>query len=281
MEQPKKIDLHAHSSASDGTLSPSELIKEAERANLAAIALTDHDTVDGIAEAKTAAESSKTELISGVELSTDHEGTEVHMVGLFLDETNPKLLEHLARFRDNRDNRNLKMYAKLREEGFDITEEALREMFPDAVLTRAHVARYLLDKGYIQTIAEAFDTYIGDGCRCHIPREKISPKEAIALIHEANGKAVLAHPILYHLTDAKLNELVSLCALSGLDGIEAYYSTYQPADERYIKQLAAKYHLCLSGGSDFHGSNKPHIRLGSGMGNLYVPSDLLEPLRNA
>ena len=275
----KKIDLHVHSTASDGTLTPAQLVEEAKSAGLAAFALTDHDTVDGIAEAKNAAQNSNIELVPGVELSTDFEGTEVHMVGLYLDETNQRLLQHLEHFRDNRDNRNLKMYQKLREEGFDITEKALREMFPDAVLTRAHVARFLLDKGYIKSIAEAFDTYIGDGCRCHIPREKISPQEAIELIHSAGGKAVLAHPILYHLIDAKLKELLDICTECGLDGIEAYYSTYQPDDERYIKKLAAQYHLNLSGGSDFHGSNKPHIKLGSGMGNLFVPYELLEHFR--
>lgn len=275
----KKIDLHVHSTASDGTLTPTELIAEAEKSNLAAIALTDHDTVDGIAEAKAAAGHSTVELIPGVELSTEYKDQEVHMVGLFLDENNPKLLSHLSRFRENRDGRNLKMYDLLRKEGFDITEQALREMFPDAVLTRAHVARYLLEKGYIKTIAEAFETYIGDGCRCNVPREKVSPQEAIALIHEAGGVAVLAHPVLYHMGDERLRELILDCKACGLEGIEAIYSTYHADDERYIRRLAKEYGLNISGGTDFHGSNKPHIRLGSGTGHLVVPYDLLEGLR--
>lgn len=166
---PKRIDLHVHSTASDGTLTPAELAAEAQKAGLAAFALTDHDTVNGIAEAREAARTHSVELIPGVELSTEYKGKEVHMVGLFLDETNPTLLSHLADFRDNRDNRNVKMYQKLNEEGFDISEEALREMFPDAVLTRAHTARYLLEKGYIKSISEAFEKYIGDGCRCYVP----------------------------------------------------------------------------------------------------------------
>lgn len=276
----RKIDLHVHSTESDGTLTPTELVDEAIKANLSAFALTDHDTVNGIAEARKAAAATSIELVPGVELSTEYKEKEVHMVGLFLDETNPKLLEHLSRFRDNRDNRNQKMYQKLQEEGFDITEEALREMFPDAVLTRAHVARFLVEKGYITSISVAFEKYIGDGCRCYVEREKITPQEAIDLIHEAGGIAILAHPILYHMSDQRLRELISDCKEHGLEGIEALYSTYQPGDERYIRRLASEYDLKLSGGSDFHGSNKPAISLGSGMGHLYVPYELLEKLKS-
>ena len=274
-----RIDLHVHSTASDGTLTPAQLVEEAKKEGLLAFALTDHDTVDGIAEARDAAKKASVELIPGVELSTEYDGKEIHMVGLFLDETNEELLNHLTHFRDNRDNRNLKMYQLLRERGFDITEEALREMFPDAVLTRAHVARFLLDKGYIKSISEAFEKYIGDDCPCNVPREKISPQEAIALIHHAGGKAVLAHPVLYHMSDGQLRKLIADCADCGLEGIEALYSTYKPEDERYIRRLAAEFNLKLSGGSDFHGSNKPHIQLGSGTGKLSVPYSFLENLR--
>ncbi len=274
-----KIDLHVHSTASDGTYTPTELVYAAQNAGLSAFALTDHDTVDGIAEAKAAAQDAGIELIPGVELSCEYQEKEIHIVGLFLDEKNTQLLNHLAKFRENRGNRNQKMYQKLQEEGFDITEEALRQQFPDAVLTRAHVAKFLLEHGYIKSIAEAFEHYIGDGCRCYVPREKISPPDGVRLIHAAGGKAVLAHPILYHLSDACLRELIADCTACGLDGIEAYYSTYQPNDERYIKQLAKAYHLKLSGGSDFHGDNKPHIRLGFGTGKLCVPYTLLDDLR--
>lgn len=276
----RKIDLHVHSTESDGTLTPTELAAEAKKAGLAAFALTDHDTVNGVAEAAAAAKEFGIELIPGVELSTEYKEKEVHMVGLFLDTQNPILLKHLEHFRDSRDNRNEKMYQKLREEGFDITEASLREMFPDAVLTRAHVARYLLEKGYIRSISDAFEKYIGDGCRCYVPREKISPQEGIELIHTAGGKAILAHPILYHMSDARLRELITDCKEAGLEGIEAVYSTYQPGDERYIKRLAKEYDLKLSGGSDFHGSNKPLIQLGSGMGHLFVPYEFLSQLKD-
>lgn len=237
----RKIDLHVHSTASDGTLTPAELVAEAKKADLSAFALTDHDTVAGIAEAKKEANNYDIELIPGVELSTEYKEKEVHMVGLFLDETNPDLLSHLEKFRDNRDNRNQKMYIKLQEAGFPVTEEALRAMFPDAVLTRAHIARFLLEHGYIKTISEAFEKYIGDGCRCYVAREKITPQESIGLIHAAGGAAVLAHPILYHMSDARLRELISDCKSCGLDGIEAIYSTYQRGEEQYIRRLAKEY----------------------------------------
>lgn len=274
----RRIDLHVHSNASDGTFSPSELVNEAKNAGLAAFALTDHDTVSGIAKAKEAAKEAGIELIPGVELSTHYKEKEVHVVGLFIDETNPRLLEHLERFRDNRKNRNQRMYQKLREEGFEISKELLQDMFPDAVLTRAHVARFLMEKGYIKSIPEAFEKYIGEGCRCYVPREKISPENAIRLIHSAGGKAILAHPALYHMSDQEMRELLDNCTACGLDGIEAVYSTYQPDDERYIRKLATEYGLKISGGSDFHGSNKPHIRLGRGTGRLYVPYELLKKL---
>jgi len=276
----RKIDLHVHSAESDGTFAPRDLMLEAKKADLAAMALTDHDTVNGVAAAREAAKEVGIELISGVELSTEYKGKEVHMVGLFVDETNSALLEHLAAFRSKRDGRNEAMCALLRKEGFDITEDALREMFPDAaVLTRAHVANYLVNKGYIPSISVAFEKYIGDGCRCQVPRDMITPQEGIEMIHNAGGIAVLAHPVLYKMSDDRLRELFSDCKDAGLEGVEAIYSTYQPGDERYIRRLAEEYDLKISGGSDFHGTNKPHIKLGTGTGNMFVPYEVLENLR--
>lgn len=275
----RRIDLHVHSTESDGTLTPIELVQKAYEMGLSAFAITDHDTVNGIAPAKEVAKNLGIEFITGVELSTEYHETEVHIVGLLLDETSPIFLEHLTNFRSSRDERNEKMFLKLQEEGFDINTSRLKEMFPDAVLTRAHVARYLLEKGYINSISAAFDTYIGDNCRCYIPRKKISPQEAIAVIHAAGGLAIMAHPILYRLKDKDLRILISDCKASGLDGIEAVYSTYQPSQEHYIKSLAKNYNLAISGGSDYHGDNKPLIQLGLGMGHLFVPYSVLENLK--
>lgn len=275
----RKIDLHVHSTESDGTFTPSELVAEAVKVGISAFALTDHDTIDGISQAKKAAAGTDIELISGVELSTQYNGKEVHILGLMLDETNPALLEHLSRFRLSRDTRNEKMFEKLREEGFDITQESLRAMFPEGVLTRAHIARYLLENGYIKSMNIAFEKYIGDNCRCYIKRNKITPGEAISILHTAGGLAILAHPVLYHMSAVTLRRLIEDCREAGLDGIEAVYSTYQSGDEHQIKALAKEYGLAISGGSDFHGSNKPLIHLGTGMGHLFVPYYILDDLK--
>lgn len=275
------IDLHVHSDASDGTLTPAQLVAEAEKAGLSAFALTDHDTTGGIREAMTAAEKAGIELIPGVELSTEYEGIEIHVLGLYIDITDPSLQKHMADFRDSRDNRNVYMLEKLRAEGFDITLEALEKSFPDAVITRAHIARYLLDKGYIPDIKTAFSEYIGEGCRCYVDRPKVTPMDAVDYILAADGTPVLAHPVMYHMPRPQLKNMIAAMKRHGLAGLEAIYSENTPADEQDYKALARAEGLLISGGSDFHGANKPDIRLGSGRGRLYVPYSLLDAIRQA
>lgn len=275
------IDLHVHSSASDGTFTPTQLVAEAKKAGLSAFALTDHDTTDGIAEAVAAAEEAGIELIPGVELSTEYDGKEIHVVGLYIDITNESMQKHMAAFRDSRDNRNVYMLEKLRAEGFDITQEALEAMFPDAVITRAHVARYLLDKGYIPDIKTAFSEYIGEGCRCYVDRPKVTPTEAVDYILEAGGTPILAHPVMYHMPRAQLRQMIGEMKEHGLVGMEAVYSENTPSDEQDYKALAREEGLLISGGSDFHGTNKPDIKLGVGRGNLYVPYSFLEAIKQS
>jgi hypothetical protein len=275
------VDLHVHSSASDGTLAPGELAGAAKSAGLSAFALTDHDTTDGIAAASAAARTLGIELIPGVELSTEHEGKEIHVVGLFIDPENPALQEQMAKFRASRDNRNVIMLERLRAEGFDITQEALEAAFPDAVITRAHIARYLFDQKYIPDMKTAFRKYIGDGCKCYVPRPKVTPADATDQIRQAGGIAILAHPVMYHLPDGKLRELIHEMKAHGLTGMEAIYSENSTGDEQHYKQLAREEGLRISGGSDFHGSNKPDIRLGIGRGHLHIPYSVLEDLRQA
>ena len=273
------IDLHVHSNASDGTCTPTELMAEAARAGLSAFALTDHDTTDGITEAEAAAKAAGIELIPGVELSTEYEGTEIHVHGFYIDIQNKTLQKQMADFRAARDNRNVYMLEKLRAFGFDITQEALEAKFPDAVITRAHIARFLLDKGYIPDMKTAFAKYIGDGCPCYVGRPKITPMQAVDYILAAGGVPVLAHPVMYHMERTKLTRMITEMKAHGLAGIEAIYSENTPADEQIYKELARSEGLLISGGSDFHGTNKPDLSLGKGRGKLYIPYSLLDQIR--
>ena len=227
----RPVDLHVHSTASDGTLSPKELVDLAVEKGLAAFALTDHGTVGGVEEAvEYAAQapnppSQTVEIIPGIELSSEYQGSDIHVVGLYIDRNNETFQKHLKDFVDSRTQRNRKMCALLQKEGIPITYQELLSAYPDSVITRAHYMRYLLEKGYVKTRQEAFDRYIGDGAPCYIPREKITPAQAVELILTAGGAPVLAHPILYHMSDEGLDTLVKKLTEAGLMGIEAIYST--------------------------------------------------------
>ncbi len=282
------VDLHVHSNRSDGTLSVKELVDYAMTKGLNAFALTDHDTMDGVCEAMEYAQSLRDsgvqgvpEVIPGIELSTDLDGKDVHVVGLYVNQNVPAFSDYLKEFVDERERRNEKMCQKLAEHGVNITYGELKAAFPGAVITRAHYARLMLEKGYIKSKGEAFERYIGDRCPCFVDREKITPEKAVDLILKADGIPILAHPILYRLSDARLESLVKSLKEIGLIGIEAVYSTYSPYEERQIRSLAAKYDLRISGGSDFHGTNKDGIDLAVGMGKLYVDDSILAGLKEA
>lgn len=276
------IDLHVHSNCSDGTYTPAELVEYAQEKGLAAFALTDHDTVDGIPEALAAAKGTGLEVIPGIEFSTEFRGKDVHIIGLDIDTQDENFLRQLRRFQDSRDIRNEKMIANLREmEGVDISWEQMQEAFGDAVWTRMHFARYLLDKGYVKTKEEAFERYIGDTCPCYVPREQVTPIQAVHLIRSNGGIPVLAHPLTYHLPEEVLTELIADLKKAGLIGMEVIYSTHRGFDEDNMRRLARHSGLCISGGSDFHGSNKPTIDLGVGRGNLKISYEILKQMREA
>ena len=288
------VDLHVHSTRSDGTYTPAQLVDYAREKGLTAFALTDHDSVDGLEEAigyaarlrqhstqMIASDTPVPEVIPGIELSSEYQGKDVHIVGLFIDYHNAHFQEYLRGFVASRDARNHKMCALLQKAGMDISYEKLQETFPNSVITRAHYAKYMLEHGYIKSMAEAFDRYVGDHCPYYVPREKVTPAQAVALILEAGGIPILAHPILYHMSDVRLDALVSELKGTGLMGIEALYSTYHACDERQIRSLAKKYDLLISGGSDFHGDNKPGLDLGTGYGGLCVPEEVLVQIRRA
>lgn len=292
------VDLHVHSNKSDGSLTPTELVHLAVEKGLSAFALTDHDTTDGLAEAMEAVSDynrrladgtlppladGKTpvplEVIPGIEFSTEYEDKDIHIVGLYINYEAPFFKEHIQAFVDSRIVRNQKMCANLQAAGIDISYEKLLAAYPDAVITRSHYAHYLLEHGYVKSRTEAFDRYLGDHTKYFVPREKVTPAQAVELILKANGLPILAHPTLYHMSDTRLEQLVSQLADAGLIGIEAIYSTYSAAEERRMKALAAKYNLCISGGSDFHGANKPRLELATGYGKLLIPEEVLTNLR--
>jgi len=281
------IDLHTHSTRSDGTLSPSELVDYAVKKGLSALALTDHDSVDGLDEAINHAEALKAqginapEIIPGIEFSTEYMGKDIHILGLFIDYKSGEFVKYLKDFVDSRDNRNKKMCEMMVADGINMPYEDLLKECPDSVITRAHMARYMVEHGIVKDRSVAFDKYIGDHCKYFLSREKITPEMAIELILKANGIPILAHPILYHMSVKNLEELIIRLKAAGLMGIEAIYTTYSSSDEGLIRGFANKYHLLLSGGSDFHGANKPGIDLGTGYGKLYLDDEILENQKNA
>lgn len=277
----KLIDLHTHSTESDGTLSPEELIKHAKEQGLSAIALTDHDAISGIEKARPVADELGLEFVPGVELSTDYQGQEVHILGYYIDTEQPEFLKQLKEFVDTREQRNEKMAVLLQQERFDITMDALTAENPDSVITRAHFARYLVEHGFVKDRETVFAKYLGDGCKCYVPREKITPFEAIRLIQLGGGLAFFAHPVLCHMNHDRLRFFIKSLKEAGLNGLEAIYSMNAPGDERNMIKFAEEFNLLISGGSDFHGSNKPQIQLGAGKGNLRIPYEILERIKEA
>lgn len=276
----KTIDLHVHSNFSDGTCSPEELVELAVKKGLSAFALTDHDTVAGVASAQKACEQLQAPLqvIPGTELSTDYHGHDIHMVGLFIDCSNQELTDKTNLFVKRRANRNAEMVKKLQDAGIPITLEAMQEANPDTVITRAHFAKFLVTHHIVKTPNEAFNKYLGENTPYFVPRVRMQSLDAIPLILHAGGIPVLAHPMHYHLEKSFLRKMVLEFKEAGLVGIEVKYSNHLPADEYFVKNLAKEYNLLPSGGSDFHGTNKPAIDLGTGRGNLSVPYTYLEDL---
>ena len=272
------IDLHVHSTFSDGTNTPQELVSLANKIGLSAMALTDHDTCEGVPFARDAAKGTPLKVIPGIELSTEYHHTEVHIVGLNIDPDNRELLEATREFRHKREHRNELMIELLRQQGFSITMEELIADNPDAVITRANIARFLVDHGEIGSVNHAFERYLGDDCSCYVPREKIPPARACTLIQQAGGIPILAHPVLYHMKKAQLEQLIQELIPYGLKGMEVYYSTYDRGQTKDMKNLADEYNLVATGGSDYHGDNKPYSHLGTGKNNLNIPDSILSKL---
>lgn len=277
----RAVDLHTHTICSDGSKTPKELIDYAIEKGLSAIAITDHDTVAGLDEAIDYAKDKDITVIPGIELSTEYNGRDIHIVGLNIDYKDTEFTSYLVEFVKERDNRNVKMCKLLTEYGIPMDYEQLKAHYPGSVITRAHYARYMFEMGYTTYLKEAFDRYVGDQCPCFVPREKITPAEGVALIKKARGIPVLAHPMLYHMNWANIQKLTDTLLPEGLMAIEAIYTTNTNSDERETREFAIQNGLLISGGSDYHGAAKPKTDLGVGFGKLFVPEEVWHNLNEA
>lgn len=265
-----KIDLHTHSTASDGLYSPSELVQHASEAGLSLIALTDHDTTNGLEEARAAGAIRNLEVLPGIEVNTDHANTEVHVLGYLLEYQQAAFQQTLQTLRDMRVTRAQRMVEKLQGIGLNITWERVRELAAGAV-GRPHVAAALVEKGYAESVAGAFNRYLGRDKPGYVPRYKLAPLDAIRLINSVHGVPVMAHPA--GIPDLE-QLLPSLCE-AGLGGIEVYYGEYDPPTVERLKQLADTYYLIPTGGSDYHGPGIHPTPLGA----RDVPEESVRRLR--
>jgi predicted metal-dependent phosphoesterase TrpH len=275
------IDLHTHTTESDGTLTPSQLVRYAKEKGLSAIAVTDHDTIDGNQEALREGKAVGLEVIPGVEISVDHSPGSMHMLGYFINSEDTTLQEKLALLQESRADRNPRIIAKLNELGLDITYDEVVKVSGGGQTGRPHIAQVLKHKGYTKSIQEAFDKYLGKGAPAYFDKFRLEPADAMAMITNAGGIPVLAHPFTLHCkSPGELEALVKSLVPQGLKGIEVYYSEHDPQQTSQYQSLAKDYNLAMTGGSDFHGENMNGIDLGTGRGNLKVSYDLCEGLKS-
>jgi len=276
-----RIDLHLHTTHSDGSLPPAAVLELAHKAGVTALAITDHDITTGIPEALDAGARLGIEVVPGVEISSRLGGGELHILGYCLDWRDPVLNQRLARLRDSRHRRNPLIVDKLNALGLDLTYEEVRALAGTESVGRPHIARVLMDKRYVRDAKEAFERYLAEGKPAYVPRELPEPAEAIAWIREARGIAVLAHPTWVKQNGEGLFKLCAELKAAGLGGIEVHYSTHSSKQTAEFLDIAKRLDLLVTGGSDFHGVTKPDIDVGVGRGELSVPAKLLEPLKRA
>lgn len=274
----KLIDLHAHTTASDGTATPRALAELALRQGLSAVAITDHDTVLGYPELEKAGKELGIETVPGIEISTKFHRA-VHILGYYIDPHSPELEPVLNWVVEDRDKRNKEMCRLMAADGLPINYEDMKKRFGE-VIGRPHFADILVELGLAKNVKDAFDRYVEKGQRYYVGRTILPIERAIEIIRLSGGVPVLAHPFQYKLDDPGLRELIEYCMAQGLRGMECRYSGYGPEQSAYLEALAEEYGLIKTGGSDYHGSNKPRICMGSGIeGNLQVPYEWLERLK--
>lgn len=276
-----RVDLHLHTTHSDGSLSPAEVVDLAQKAGVTALSITDHDITTGLAEAMTAGQALGIEVIPGVEISSEYGGSELHVLGYFLDWHDAELGARLATLRESRHRRNPLIIERLQTLGIDITYEEVRAMAGTDSVGRPHIARVLMEKQVVASAKEAFDRFLANGKPAYVARDLPSPADAIQWIKAAKGLAVLAHPTWIKPTEGTLADLATQLKAEGLDGIEVHYSTHTPRQTREYLSLAKQVNLLVTGGSDFHGLTKPDIDVGIGKGTLHVPDSVLPKLKQA
>jgi predicted metal-dependent phosphoesterase TrpH len=282
------IDLHIHSTASDGSLTPAEIIDDAQRLNLAAIAITDHDSLYGSKEALQSGIPPSLKFLTGVEISAAHPpffpgSGSFHILGYCIRLDDHILNQTLNKLREARKNRNPKIIKRLNEMGLKISLEDIHQTVADGQLGRPHIAYVMIKKGFVKSIDEAFDKFLGAGKPAYVDKDRIGCEEAIKMILGAGGVPVLAHPALLDIDDDyQMDELIQNLIKIGIRGIEVYYPEHSAEQIQRYAELADKYYLLMTGGTDFHGSITPEIKMGTGKGTLFIPYKLYERLaRNA
>lgn len=276
------IDLHCHSYFSDGTFSPEEIVIKAKKRGLRAIALTDHDTINGLETFQQAGQKYHIETITGIEFAAQYNRfrkQEIHIVGLGFSLTAKALTEQMKKIVEARQIRNEKMIYALNQLGFDISYEQIKQNAGGNIITRAHFANVLVQKNIVKNTKDAFDKYLSTDKPAYVQRQALSPALCIQTIQKSGGVAVLAHPTLYHMDYNEIELLSQELKSYGLNAIETQYSSYSSEQSKKITALADKIGLLYSGGSDFHGKNKPNIDIGVGKNNLHIPYSYWEALK--
>ena len=276
----KFIDLHTHSNKSDGSLSPAEVVREAKKAGLAAVALSDHDNFDGVEEAMAEGEKAGIEVIPAIEFSVKSE-TQNHIIALYPDIHNKELNDFVDELRRYRKERNEETCRRLNSLGFDITLDDVKSIAGSDIIGRAHFGRILYMKGFVSSIKEAFDLWLGSGKPAYTGANHPDAGRTVEIIRKSGGLSFVAHLNQTKLSDGDLVKMLTELKSRGLNGVEGYYTEYTPEMQEKYQAMAKDLGLLISGGSDFHGAAKPHISIGTGTGNLRIPYSVLENIKKA
>lgn len=276
----KRIDLHVHTNVSDGSETPENTVKHAAELGLCAIAVTDHDTVSGVKAAAAAGELCGVEIVAGLELGCEWYGREIHMLGYDLDPDSEELRAELERLVSDREQRNRKMCENMARDGISIDLDEIEKQHPGSIIGRPHFALRLVEEGLADSVRDAFKRYLDPGQKYYLRRHFLSLEQGAQLIRRAGGKPVIAHPMQYRLTEEGMTELLERAEAACVAGLECFYSGYDEKTVAQLLKLAERHDLCPTVGSDWHGSHKPHIKMGSGMNNeLCGDISLLQALR--